>query len=718
MPGPSQPLRQTHRRFPLLLRTTAIVALVVMGVSPARSQGTDDADHAEHLGTILLKAYLPGNSAALSTGEAPLAGVVSTTSDSATLFTRMTGVSLQNAGGVSALPVVNGFASDRVKTVVDGMQITASCGNFMNPPLSYIAPTAVADLALYAGLTPVSEGGDSIGGTISVNSREPGFSEAGEGVKTSGQVSVFGRSNGDVRGAAAALRVEGERFSLSYDGSHSSGENYKDGAGNEVKSTEYSAGNHRISAAARFGDHTFGLAYGWQNIPYQAFPNQAMDMTDNSSTSLNAFWKGSFDWGDLEARLYQNKVRHSMDMLADKSGTMPMETDGRDRGLTLHAGMDLNAQSHLRLGAEYLSYRLDDWWPPVPMMTGMMGPDTYLNINDGKRDRAAVFAELETRWNDQWQTVFGLRYERVTTDAGDVRGYSMMYQAEANAFNARDRKRTDHNLDLTATTRFTPSDGQALEFGFSRKTRSPNLYERYTWSSMAMAASMTNWFGDLHGWVGNMDLKPETANTLALSYEWHDPGQDDWHLKASAQYSRIDDYITGEQIGTASMGRRAIYRFVNHDAEMFSLNLEGAKALGEWHGDWSLSGQIAYTRGRDRTTGENLYNIMPLNAKIALGHRAGNWTNAIELEAASGKTRLAGDRMESATSGYGLVNLRSSYQTGAVQVDFAVENLFDRDYALPLGGVDRAKFRDGANGSAALVHGPGRSVSLGVSYKF
>ena len=261
-------------------------------------------------------------------------------------------------------------------------------------------------------------------------------------------------------------------------------------------------------------------------------------------------------------------------------------------------------------------------------------------------------------------------------------------------------------------------DSQALEFGFSRKTRSPNLYERYTWSSMAMAASMTNWFGDLHGWVGNMDLRPETANTLALSYEWHDPGQDDWHLKASAQYSRIDDYITGEQIGTASMGRRAIFRFVNHDAEMFSLNLEGAKALGEWHGDWSLSGQLSYTRGKDRTTGENLYNIMPLNAKIALGHRAGNWTNAIELEAAAGKTRLADDRMEAATGGYGLVHLRSSYQTGAVQVDFAVENLFDRDYALPLGGMDRAKFRDGANGSEALVHGQGRSVSLGVSYKF
>lgn len=68
-----------------------------------------------------------------------------------------------------------------------------------------------------------------------------GFSDAGEGVKTSGQVSVFGRSNGDV-GALPPLRVEANGSASPADGSHSSGENFKDGAGNEVKSTEYSAG--------------------------------------------------------------------------------------------------------------------------------------------------------------------------------------------------------------------------------------------------------------------------------------------------------------------------------------------------------------------------------------------------------------------------------------------------------------------------------------------
>lgn len=695
-----------------LLAATALVAAL-----PAALQAEDSGEdpHARHLGTITLRTdTAPG--AALAS-EADLAELSATASDSAALFGRMTGVALQTGGGVSALPVVNGFAADRVKTLVDGMQITSSCGNFMNPPLSYIAPGAVAEAALYAGLTPVSLGGDSIGGTISVSAEDPVFAAAGEGASASGSLSVSARSNGGAFGGAAKVRVSGESFSLSYDASLSDSGNYKDGAGREVKASEYRSINHRLGAAARFGDHTFGLSLGWQDIPYQAFVNQWMDMTDNSSASVNASYEGVFDWGTLEARVYQNDVRHTMDKLADKPGRMPMETDGRDRGLTLHAEIGLDARSDLRLGAEYLTYRLDDWWPPVAGSM-MMSPETFWNINDGRRDRAVLFGEIETTWNDQWQTLFGLRYERVTTDTGEVQGYNAMYQAEADAFNALDRKRRDGNLDLTATARYTPAEGQLLEFGFARKTRSPNLYERYTWSTNAMAASMINWNGDLHGWVGNPDLRPETADTLSLSYEWHDPAEADWHLKAALQYSRVDDYITGERIGSVSMGRRALFRFVNHDAELFTLNLEGTKRIGDWHGEWNLGGRISYTRGRDETTGGNLYNIMPLNAVVTLGHRAGNWTNAIELQAVAGKSVVAADRLEEKTAGYGLVALRSGYDTGRLRVDLAVENLFDRDYALPLGGVGAVDFQGGATAAEALVHGQGRSFSLGVTWTF
>ena len=73
----------------------------------------------------------------------------------------------------------------------------------------------------------------------------------------------------------------------------------------------------------------------------------------------------------------------------------------------------------LRLGGEYQRYRLDDLWPPSPatlppgLAFGGMAPDTFYNINDGERDRAALFAEWEAQLGPQWLTLIGgqvLRY--------------------------------------------------------------------------------------------------------------------------------------------------------------------------------------------------------------------------------------------------------------------------------------------------------------------
>jgi iron complex outermembrane receptor protein len=49
------------------------------------------------------------------------------------------------------------------------------------------------------------------------------------------------------------------------------------------------------------------------------------------------------------------------------------------------------------------------------------------------------------------------------------------------------RSKADHNFDLTALARYTPYDNtKDIEFGLARKVRSPNLYERYTWSTAGM----------------------------------------------------------------------------------------------------------------------------------------------------------------------------------------------------------------------------------------
>ena len=183
---------------------------------------------------------------------------------------------------------------------------------------------------------------------------------------------------------------------------------------------------------------------------------------------------------------------------------MPMETRGIDTGYSLKTDIPFAEKNILRLGNEFHHFSLNDWWPPISATLGTMGPDTFLNINDGHRDRYAFFAEWESRWNKQVTTIFGLRNEQVRMDAGDVTGYNGQnmagimttnYKRDSDAFNAGDHVRNDSNWDITALARFEPSLTGTYEVGYARKTRSPNLYERYAWSTMWMTSGMINWFG-------------------------------------------------------------------------------------------------------------------------------------------------------------------------------------------------------------------------------
>ena len=106
-------------------------------------------------------------------------GLIPATSDTATLLRGVPGVSLNGAGGISSLPAIRGLADDRLRIKVDGMDLIASCPNHMNPALSYIAPSNLGKFQVFAGITPVSVGGDSIGGTIIADSAAPEFAAAG-----------------------------------------------------------------------------------------------------------------------------------------------------------------------------------------------------------------------------------------------------------------------------------------------------------------------------------------------------------------------------------------------------------------------------------------------------------------------------------------------------------------------------------------------------------
>lgn len=687
------------------------------------------------------------------------------TNDSASLLRDIPGVSLYSAGGVSSLPSIRGLADDRLRIKVDGMDLIATCPNHMNPPLSYIEPSNIAELNVYAGITPVSVGGDSIGGTIIAETSQPEFALPGEGSMSKGEIGSFYRSNNAAFGGNLKATYATETVHLNYSGSWSQADNYKAGKSfknftetgrpghtldlDEVGSTAYETQNHALGVAVQTEDNLFEAQISYQDMPEQLYPNQRMDLLENTQKLINLSWRRDFEWGSIKAQTYHEDVDHFMDFGADKrfwygalsnpdgrpcspigfmvdgaantcAAGMPMYSESSNTGLSLKAELNLNQDQLLRVGTELQRYRLDDYWTASG---GGMGPNSFQNINNGQRDRAAIYAEVESIHNDQWTTLLGTRYEHVQTDADDVHGYSMMANqgSESAAFNALNRNRTDNNVDLTALARYQYSDTLDIEMGLARKVRSPNLYERYTWSSWAMAATMNNFVGDGNGYVGDTNLKPETAYTASATFDWH-ANDDRWRITATPFFTYVEDYIDAVALTGWKDNQFNVLKYTNQSARLYGIDLSMQMPLAsnEW-GKWGLKGVINYTQGENRETNDELYNIMPLNGRFTLSHQKGGWDNALEWLVVDSKDDGSDVRNETTTSGYSLVNLRASHTWNQVRLDFGIDNLFDRYYTLPTGGVYTGQGRTmSINGIpyGIAVPGMGRSAYVGIKMTF
>lgn len=721
--------------------------------------------------------------------------------DTVQLLQNAPGVNWYEAGGVSRLPVIHGMADDRLKILVGGVEATSACANHMNPPLSYIDPNNVQNIEVLSGVMPVSKGGDSIGGSILVTPRQPAFAPnpaaapavveptgpfllgspyppflpfRGQGLRfgaqneilATGAISAFFRTNNNGITVSGTANVANEHWSVLYNGAWSRATDYHEGGdGRKVLSTNFISEQHSVTAAYQNNGHLFSLRGAIENIPYQGFPNQRMDMTGNRAYTADAKYQGAYDWGTVDARAFYHYVSHTMGFLQDKQpSNMPMNTIGKDFGYSIKTEIpftQLSGRDLLRLGSEYHGFRLNDWWEPI-YRSMMMGPLTFWNINNGDRNRVGHYAEWEANWTPQWSTLLGVRNDVVWMDTGNVSPYDPraripmgmmmgmpMYMSNPDAitagiFNSRSRSRTDVNFDMVAKARYQRDETSAYEVGYSRKTRSPSLYERYAWP-VAMGTTMNNWFGDLNGYTGNMDLKPEVAHTFGVTAEWKDP-RGNWEARANPYYTYIENFITAERYGNTTGPAGLVFpvlQFRNHKAQIYGFDISGRVKLWETpeYGQFFASGNINYVFGRDfdmpdytacglsgfncymlaknARKGDGLYHITPLNARGAIEHRLGGWSNVVELQLVDSKTHVSVARNELKTGGYALLNLRTAYEWGNLRFDLALENVFDQKYFSPLGGsyFTLAKVTNNA-ANYGPVPGMGRNFVAGMTVKF
>lgn len=667
--------------------------------------------------------------------------------DTAKLLEDIPGISLQVGGGVSSLPILHGLNDDRVKIDVNGMTITSACANHMNPALSYIDRTNIGKITVLQGVTPVSMGGDSLGGTIIVESLEPKFAEPGKELLINGKATAFYRSNGDAFGGSIAAGVANEKVRLDYTGSHTQSMNYNDGNGQIVKSTAYENQNHAASLAFKFDNHLLEFKGGQQHIPYQGFPNQRMDLTNNDSIFGNVRYRGNFDWGNLESKLYLENTSHSMDIESDKfysnnrnrplTMKMPMETRGKNLGYKILAESPINQRDTVRIGNEFHSNQINDFWPPVIGSMGM-APNTFVNLNNASRDRVGTFAEWEANWNPEWKSMLGLRYDHTMADTGNVQAYrtSGPTVIEANAFNLKDHERNYDTFDVTAMMQFTPNKISQYEFGYARKNRMPSLYELYPWSTSGMMMTMIGTYGDGNAYVGNMNLKPETAHNISFTANFHEAENNSWEVKATPYFSYVENYIDADRCGptnptciTSNALNNGFYYLQNqnHDARLWGADLSARTDLVKHssYGDLGAHSTMSYVRG-ERMDGGNLYHMMPFNIKLALDHKLDNWKNMLEMQFVDSKSDVQQIRNELHTPSYVLLNAKTGYTWKNLSVDVGIDNILDKQYYHPLAGAYTGDYYamnigsmiDSGYRNNRNIPGMGRSVFVGLSLTY
>jgi iron complex outermembrane receptor protein len=272
--------------------------------------------------------------------------------------------------------------------------MAATLPHHVNPPISYVSANQISSAQVVAGVSPVSAGGDNIAGVIKISSLNPVFAYSDTVAWHSGNVAAGYRSASDAFLAGVNATLASKELSFSYQGSFEDANSYTDGHGDKVLDTLYQSQSHALTAAWQDNSQQIAIKLTHQHIPYQGFANQYMDITNNDSYGALARYQLQLDnEGLFTSQVNWHSVEHEMGFFTDeKNGIMPMETTGKDYSYQLHWLLPISSNSTLLIGQEYYVYQLDDTWPAINGST-MMGPNDYINMNEGKRERAALYGE-------------------------------------------------------------------------------------------------------------------------------------------------------------------------------------------------------------------------------------------------------------------------------------------------------------------------------------
>lgn len=633
--------------------------------------------------------------------------------DSAALIRNLPGAAVVRNGPQTGIVQLRGLSGDRVAVRVDGMTITPACPNHMDPPLHYAAAGSGDLIDMYAGISPVSVGGDHIGGALNFTRPDPVFAD-GAASLFRGKLGASFSGSQDAAMATADLTFAQGDAAFQYRGSGATADDLRY-PGGTVADSGYETTHHELVGAWRTKAGFIALDAGFSATRDAGTPALPMDMVKDDAWRFGLSHKENLGWGTWENRLYVHDIDHLMDNHSLRPAPLPpagmaMDAPSSSRDYGWRSDVLLpRGETKLRAGIDLHGNEFDA--EQVAIATGLKR-DTF---NDNWRSRSGAYVDWEQKWAAKWTTRIGLRGDVVSSDANPVSNQILppppaqaMILADQNAFNSADRSFTDVLPGAAAAVSFEPDDSTTIELAFALKSRAPSLVERYLWTPLNASAGLA----DGRTYLGNLDLDPETSFQVGLGIEKRGEA---WNVELTPFYQSVNDYIQGMPLARTDAAGNPVLQYQNIDrAELYGFELAGAYDINS---EFSINSSISYVRGRNKETGDDLYRIAPLRGIVDLAWRHETWESHLEFVWADAQNRVSEVQGETSSPGYGLVNFRLAKMFfKGLRVEAGVENLLDKRYTEHLGGVNRVPGGDLTVGER--IPAAGRFAYGSVSWEF
>lgn len=627
--------------------------------------------------------------------------------DGGSYLNGVVGVSSGRLGGHGTDPVIRGQQQTQLNIINDGAMIHGGCPSRMDPPSSFADPESFDSITVLKGYQSVRYGAGGTGGTVLFDRNPASFTT--NDISLQGNVNGHYESNGQIRGATTDVAAGNSVAQMRAIWSLSTGNNYQDGNGNQVRSA-FSSENYALMPVWTPTADTTIKAGVELNRTDDVLYSGMMDAPEGSALTHRLSLQHNVHGDVLKSfsvKAYNSAVDHVMDNYSLRSSTgMKMRTPSESdtfggsivgelvtSNIPLSIGLDL--QNNARDAWSYTGMAMQS---TATTLASRLWPDTHIR-------QTGFFAEATPSLSPTTRLKLGGRYDYVSAESD---GANTVYgSASPNSLYLAHYGKTaddvsEHNLggllrlehDLTANTTFFA--------GLSRSVRTADATERYL-ASNSMTASMQR--------VGNPDIAPEKHHQLDMGIS-HQNSQ--WTGTLSSYIDYVTDYIMQDtakgQSGILVSDGSTIYR--NIDAHLMGLEAEGKY---EFHPRWTVLGGAALTYGNNDTDHDALAQIPPFSGKLGLEYKESDWMFGSRLNFATRQDRIddqTSRRDVRKTGGYGTVDVYGKVNVHPVEIRLGVSNLFDKNYAQHL---NRSNIFDP---TSVQINEPGRSFGIQLHAKF